>query len=139
MKYFFLFLFLILQGCYATSSGVIPFGPDTFTITADSELGGIGMAKKKAIQEAKTLYLKGNSRVSYSSSKYTALQNADALILLTEWKEFRCPDFELIKSKLKIPIIFDGRNQYIDYNIEELGFEYHRIGLKRHDHFLVKN
>ena len=46
-----LFLF-VLSGCYATSSGVIPFGPDTYTITTDSELGGIGTAKKKALNEA---------------------------------------------------------------------------------------
>ena len=84
----------------------------------------------KAIQEAKTLYLKGNSRVSYASSKYTALQNADALILLTEWKEFRSPDFEELKSQLKNPIIFDGRNQYNAFRLEEKGFEYYQIGKK---------
>ncbi|MDA7498527.1 nucleotide sugar dehydrogenase, partial [Akkermansiaceae bacterium] len=93
----------------------------------------------KAVDEAKAHYFKGSQNITYGRSKYDVLKESDALILLTEWKEFRCPDFELIKSKLKIPIIFDGRNQYIDYNIEELGFEYHRIGLKRHDHFLVKN
>jgi UDPglucose 6-dehydrogenase len=85
----------------------------------------------KAIQEAKTLYLKGNSRVSYASSKYTALQNADALILLTEWKEFRSPDFEELKSQLKNPIIFDGRNQYNAFRLEEKGFEYFQIGKKQ--------
>ena len=74
MKYFCVFLFLILQGCYATSSGVIPFGPDTFTITADSELGGIGMAKKKAIQEA-NLYCsnQGMQMMPVNSSKSTQI------------------------------------------------------------------
>jgi len=62
------------------------------------------------------------------SSKYDALKNADAMILLTEWKEFRSPDFEEIKTLLKSPIIFDGRNQYNVFNIEEKGFEYFQIG-----------
>ena len=84
----------------------------------------------KAVDEAKAHYFKGSQKISYGRSKYDVLEQSDALILLTEWKEFRSPDFEFIKSKLKMPIIFDGRNQYIDYNIEELGFEYHRIGFK---------
>jgi UDPglucose 6-dehydrogenase len=56
------------------------------------------------------------------------LKNANALILLTEWKEFRSPDFEEIKTQLKQPIIFDGRNQYNAFNLEEKGFEYFQIG-----------
>jgi len=82
----------------------------------------------KAIEEAKECYLKGIQNISYVSSKYQALENADAMILLTEWKEFRSPDFEEIAKLLKQPVIFDGRNQYIAYNIEEKGFEYYRIG-----------
>jgi UDPglucose 6-dehydrogenase len=56
------------------------------------------------------------------------LKNANALILLTEWKEFRSPDFEEIKTQLKQPIIFDGRNQYNAFNLEDKGFEYFQIG-----------
>ncbi len=56
------------------------------------------------------------------------LKNANALILFTEWKEFRSPDFEEIKSLLKSSIIFDGRNQYNAFNLEEKGFEYYQIG-----------
>ena len=63
-------------------------------------------------------------------SRYDALENADALLLLIEWKEFRAPDFLVIKNKLKEPIIFDGRNQYDDDRMEELGFKYFRIGKK---------
>jgi UDPglucose 6-dehydrogenase len=50
------------------------------------------------------------------------------LVLLTEWKEFRSPDFEEIKTQLKTPVIFDGRNQYNAFNLEEKGFEYFQIG-----------
>ena len=56
------------------------------------------------------------------------LPNADALILLTEWKEFRSPDFQEIKQKLNYSVIFDGRNQYNAFNLEESGFEYYQVG-----------
>ncbi|WP_111709983.1 UDP-glucose dehydrogenase family protein [Lutibacter citreus] len=84
----------------------------------------------KAIGEAKKMYLKGVKNINYVSFKYNAVENADALILLTEWKEFRSPDFEEIKKQLKSPIIFDGRNQYNNYKLEEKGFEYYQIGKK---------
>ena len=82
----------------------------------------------KAIDEAKEHYLKGVQNISYVTSKYDILKNADALVLLTEWKEFRSPDFEKIKGQLKTPVIFDGRNQYITYDLENKGLEYYRIG-----------
>lgn len=82
----------------------------------------------KAISEAKEFYLKGVRNIKYKTSKYEVLKESDALILLTEWKEFRSPNFEKIKEQLKSPVIFDGRNQYIAYNLENKGFEYIRIG-----------
>jgi UDPglucose 6-dehydrogenase len=82
----------------------------------------------KAMVEAKECYLNVVDNVSYLDSKYEVLKNADALILLTEWKEFRSPDFEEIKSKLLSPVIFDGRNQYNGLNLEDKGFEYYQIG-----------
>jgi len=82
----------------------------------------------KAIEEAKAFYLKDEKGVEYTDSKYKVLENADALILLTEWKEFRSPDFEEIKTHLKLPVIFDGRNQYNIFKLEEKGFEYYQIG-----------
>ncbi len=84
----------------------------------------------KAIHEAKEFYLKDIANVEYVSSKYEALNNADAMLLLTEWKEFRSPDFGEIKTKLKRPIIFDGRNQYNDDRLMEMEIEYHQIGKK---------
>ena len=82
----------------------------------------------KAMEEAKMCYLKGVENVDYVTYKYDALKNADAMLLLTEWKEFRSPDFEEIKKQLKSPVIFDGRNQYNIFNLEEKGFEYYQIG-----------
>ena len=84
----------------------------------------------KAIEEAKEHYLKGFQNITYVDSKYDALKDSDALVLLTEWKEFRSPDFEEIKAQLKTPVIFDGRNQYYIFRLEEKGFEYHQIGKK---------
>jgi UDPglucose 6-dehydrogenase len=82
----------------------------------------------KAIEEAQHCYLKNIDNIKYYSAKYEVLKNAAALILLTEWKEFRSPDFEEIKAQLVSPIIFDGRNQYNAFNLEDKGFEYYQIG-----------
>jgi len=82
----------------------------------------------KAMNEAQHFYLKDINEVSYYKSKYDTLKNADAMILLTEWKEFRSPDFEELKVQMKNPIIFDGRNQYSSLGLEQKGFEYFQIG-----------
>jgi len=82
----------------------------------------------KAAQEAKDHYLKNIQNIEYVDSKYDVLKDSDALVLLTEWKEFRSPDFEKIKEQLKSPVIFDGRNQYFAYDLENKGFEYFQIG-----------
>ena len=79
----------------------------------------------KAVDDAK-FYFK--DKITYAKTAYDALDNADGLLLLTEWNEFRRPDFEKIKSLMKQPIIFDGRNQYDTKRLKEKGFEYHQIG-----------
>jgi len=84
----------------------------------------------KAMEEAQHFYLKETPNVTYSSSKYEALKGAHAMILLTEWKTFRAPDFDAIKEELSSPIIFDGRNQYSDIEMQKRGFEYYQIGKK---------
>ena len=84
----------------------------------------------KAMEEAEHFYLKDVPNISYYHSKYETLKNADAMILLTEWKEFRSPDFEELKSHLNEPVIFDGRNQYNETNLKKQGFEYYQIGKK---------
>lgn len=83
----------------------------------------------KAIEEARTYYLKDNQNVEYVDSKYAALINADALLLITEWREFRSPDWDEITNKLKHKVIFDGRNQYNKGKLQSLGFEYFQIGV----------
>ena len=82
----------------------------------------------KAMEEAQSFYLKDVENITYFNSKYETLQNVDAMILLTEWKEFRSPDFEELKSQMNKSIIFDGRNQYSNLNLEKKGFEYYQIG-----------
>ena len=68
--------------------------------------------------------------VSFAASSYEALNGADALIICTEWAKFREPDFERIKSLLKAPVIFDGRNLYKPDKLAKLGFQYFCIGQK---------
>ncbi|MDC9723354.1 MAG: UDP-glucose/GDP-mannose dehydrogenase family protein [Urechidicola sp.] len=82
----------------------------------------------KAMEEAQHFYLKDVAGVSYYQSKYETIKDADAMILLTEWKEFRSPDFDELKSQLNSPIIFDGRNQYDESRLKKQGFEYYQIG-----------
>ena len=85
----------------------------------------------KAIEEARDCYLKGNESVEYvERSKYDALDDADAMVLVTEWKEFRSPDFDEVMTRLKQPIIFDGRNQYDAERKKKLGFTYYQIGVR---------
>ena len=79
----------------------------------------------KATEEAK-FYFKDT--IIYVKSSYEALENADALLLLTEWNEFRRPDFDKMKNLLKTPIIFDGRNQYNKERLQSRGFECIQIG-----------
>ncbi len=68
------------------------------------------------------------NKITYAKSSYDALKDADALLLLTEWNEFRRPDFEKIKSLLKQPVIFDGRNQYNGARLIQKGFSYYQVG-----------
>ncbi len=62
--------------------------------------------------------------------QYEALEGVDALVLVTEWKPFRHPDFKAMKKMMKRPVIFDGRNQYDPVALKEEGFEYCGIGRK---------
>ena len=90
--------------------------------------GKVNAYDPKAIDEAK-FYLKG-IEVNYCNDKYTALEAADALILVTEWKEFRSPDFDLMQSKMNGNLFIDGRNQFKTDFIEGKGFQYLQIGVK---------
>lgn len=96
-----------------------------------TEAGGQVQAyDPKAVEEARNIYLKNNEKITYCDSKYEALKDADALILVTEWKEFRSPDFYEIRKLLRTPIIFDGRNQYEAKRVKSYGLEYYQIGVR---------
>jgi UDPglucose 6-dehydrogenase len=80
-----------------------------------------------AIEEAERV-LSGNKRVSFCEDMMDALPGADALLIVTEWKMFRSPDFNQIKSALKTPTILDGRNMYDPVWVRSQGFDYQAIG-----------
>jgi UDPglucose 6-dehydrogenase len=80
-----------------------------------------------AAKETKKIF---GERIGYGIKNYDVLRDADALLVITEWNEFREPDFEKIKSLMKNPVIFDGRNIYDGKKLNEKGFTYFSIGKK---------
>lgn len=80
-----------------------------------------------AMVEAKRVF-GADTRLVYADSPMHAIKGADALVIVTEWKEFRAPDFSKIKSILKNPVIFDGRNMYTPSHVVASGIEYYAIG-----------
>ena len=80
-----------------------------------------------AIDEGKRIF-KDEKNITFADTQDEALKNADALIIVTEWTEFRSPDFALIRASLKSPMIFDGRNLYDPKAVRALGFNYFPIG-----------
>ena len=80
-----------------------------------------------AMDEARRV-LASNSRVTYAGTPMSALDSADALVIVTEWKEFRSPDFDGIRDRLKMPLVFDGRNLYDPATVRAAGLEYFAIG-----------
>lgn len=99
------------------------------SITIINALLGFGARIKvydpKGFEQAKNIF---GDRVIYANNSYDALKDADCMLLLTEWNEFRRPDFDRIKGLMKSPVIFDGRNQYDAERLKQRGFEYHCIG-----------
>jgi len=82
----------------------------------------------EAFEQAKH-YLKDlDGKIEYIDDQYDTLDSCDALLLVTEWRQFRQPDFDILIKKLKEPVIFDGRNQYDPKHMREMGFEYFCIG-----------
>lgn len=84
----------------------------------------------QAMEVAQSYYFKETEGITYCNSKYDGLNGANALVLVTEWKEFSSPDFDEIKTRLKQPVIFDGRNQYDGGLLKSKGFTYFPIGVK---------
>src|SRR6266850_1364240 len=79
----------------------------------------------EAMEEAKRIF---GSRIQLASNNYACLQDADALLLVTEWQTFRNPNFERMKSMMKQPVVFDGRNVYDPAQMRQLGFTYYGVG-----------
>jgi UDPglucose 6-dehydrogenase len=102
--------------------------PSRVVIKALTERGATVTAYDPvAMEEARHLY-KGDDRVAFADSAAAAAKGADALVIITEWKAFRSPDFDELKRSLKTPVIFDGRNLYEPAVVRSHGIEYHAIG-----------
>ena len=100
--------------------------PAITIINAILELGGKVQAyDPKGFEQAKTIW---GDKITYAKSSYDALNGADCMLLLTEWNEFRRPDFDKVKELLKSPVVFDGRNQYDAERMKQRGFEYICVG-----------
>lgn len=100
--------------------------PSLTLIKSVIESGGFVQAYDPvAMKEAK--HLLGDS-IKYCNDEYHALENADVLLIVTEWIDFRSPDFDKIKATLKHPIVFDGRNIFDTKEMNALGFEHYGIG-----------
>lgn len=99
---------VVMEGLWARGAAVTAFDP-------------------VAMKETRHLY-GDRPGLSYAENPKDALQDADALIIVTEWKAFKSPDFNLIKARLKQPVIFDGRNLFEPASVAALGIEYHGIG-----------
>jgi UDPglucose 6-dehydrogenase len=100
--------------------------PSLVTIPALLERGAKIVAHDPvAMEEARRHF--GDS-ITYADSNYSALEGADALLIHTEWLPYRRPDFQRMKTLLKTPVIFDGRNLYRPEKMEEFGFEHHSVG-----------
>ena len=82
-----------------------------------------------AMREAERIF-GDETRIAYAGRPMSALEGAEALLIVTEWKEFRSPDFDAIKARLRNPVIFDGRNMYEPMLVKEHGIEYFAIGRK---------
>ena len=102
---------------------------DAPSVALIQKLLGAGAAVQAFDPEAReTARAKLGAKVKIVDNDYAALQGADALAIMTEWNEFRMPDFDRMKQCLKAPIIFDGRNLYEPAMMRAQGFEYFSIG-----------
>jgi len=82
----------------------------------------------EALETARDIF---KDRIELTEDPYQCVENADALVVVTEWNEFRRPNFKIIRERLKQPFIFDGRNIFEPKNMKKMGFTYHCIGRKQ--------
>lgn len=100
--------------------------PALYLIDALLEAGAnVRAFDPEAMQNVKAIY---GEKVTFVEGQYEAVEGADALVIVTEWSEFRNPDFTKVKTSLSQPVIFDGRNVYTLEKMEELGFHYQSMG-----------
>jgi UDPglucose 6-dehydrogenase len=102
--------------------------PSVAIINRLLELGASVVAYDPVAMKNAGFYFK--DAVRYAEDEYSALKGSDALLVVTEWNEFRNPDFSLLKSALRQPLVFDGRNIFEPEKMKELGFTYYSIGRK---------
>ena len=108
---------VVMEGLWAKGATITAFDP-------------VAMKETRHIYPLQSSQKAGGGRpdLSYADNSKDALQDADALIIVTEWKAFKSPDFGVIKARLKQPVIFDGRNLFEPASVAEQGIEYHGIG-----------
>ncbi len=92
------------------------------------EAGAVVQAYDPVAMDEANRVFGDNPKIKYTHGNYDALKGADALLLITEWNQFRYPDFDKMKNLLKTPVIFDGRNKYNPKELKEKGFAYYGIG-----------
>ena len=103
--------------------------PSLTIIRELAELGASFSAfDPEAMTVAKQMFAKSDIKIKFTETNYDALEGADALIIVTEWNEFRRPNFQKMSQQLKSPVIFDGRNLFEPTKMLRLGFVYHSIG-----------
>jgi UDPglucose 6-dehydrogenase len=100
--------------------------PSVVIIKKLLEKGATVSAYDPAAMETSKFYLKDS--ITYANSEFDALKKADALLIMTEWNEFRNPDYDVMKKELNLPVIFDGRNIFSPEKMKDLGFIYYSIG-----------
>jgi UDPglucose 6-dehydrogenase len=102
------------------------------SLTVIRQLAELGAKVKafdpEAMPEAKRRVEKGDLEIEFAENSYDALSGSDALLIVTEWNEFRRPNFSKMKQELNAPVIFDGRNLFEPTKMSRLGFTYHSIG-----------
>jgi len=102
--------------------------PSRVLIARLTELGAQVVAYDPVAMDEARRAMPSQAGLSYAQSASAALQGADALVIVTEWKEFRSPDFDAIRDSLREPLVFDGRNLFEPTLMKSLGIEYHAIG-----------
>ena len=105
--------------------------PSRVLIARLTELGAQVVAYDPVAMDEARRAMPDQAGLTYADSASEALDGADALVIVTEWKEFRSPDFEALRTALREPVVFDGRNLFDPALMKKLGIEYHGIGRGR--------